>query len=201
MLKFVKPREAQRAVRSDMRKNLESEMQSEDDRVYIGNLTPRLLTKLVDDGDISSQQCKRLFNAVREFYLTIARYLLEWCPLNEELVNCAYWLDLKNEAEHNFESVKYFVDGFPNLKNIQKDKIHSQFLNYQVLSEDDLPQVIRDTVASSEYGNCLINILWDFLGGVKVPSTNSFLYNLLLKVAKVIITILTPMLLSNIYLA
>ena len=191
MLKFVKPREAQRAVRSDMRKNLESEIQSEDDRVYIGNLTPRLLTKL----------CKRLFNAVREFYLTIARSLLEWCPLNEELVNCAYWLDLKNEAEHNFESVKYFVDGFPNLRNIQKDKIHSQFLNYQVLSEDDLPQVIRDTVASSEYGNCLINILWDFLGGVKVPSTNSFLYNLLLKVAKVIITILTPMLLSNVYLA
>ena len=184
MLKFVKPGEAQRAVRSDMHKNLESEIQSEDDCVYIGNLTPRLLTKLVDDGDISSQQCKRLFNTVREFYLTIAWYLLEWCPLNEELVNCAYWLDLKNEAEHKFESVEYFFDGFPNLKDIQKDKIHSQFLNYQVLSEDDLPQVIRDTVASSEYGNCPIDILWDFLRGAKVPSTNSFLYNLLLKVAK-----------------
>ena len=42
MLKFVKPAEVQRAVRSDMLKNLEFEkieIQSEDDRVYIGNLT------------------------------------------------------------------------------------------------------------------------------------------------------------------
>ena len=42
MLKFVKPVEVQRAVRSDMLKNLEFEkieIQSEDDRVYIRNLT------------------------------------------------------------------------------------------------------------------------------------------------------------------
>ena len=48
-------------MHSDMLKNLEFEkieIQSEDDRVYIGNLSRRFFTKLVDDGDISSQQCK-----------------------------------------------------------------------------------------------------------------------------------------------
>ena len=69
MLKFVKP-----AVCSDMLKNPEFEkieIQSEDDRVYIRNLISGLLTKLVDNGDISSQQCKGFFNAVQEFYLSI----------------------------------------------------------------------------------------------------------------------------------
>lgn len=123
MLKFVKPAEVQRAVRSDMLKNLEFEkieIQSEDDRVYIGNLTRRLLTKLVDNGDISSQQCKGFFNAVGEFYLSITRYLLKWCQLDEELVSCAYWLDFKNNAEHNFESAEYFVDRFPTYKKYSK---------------------------------------------------------------------------------
>ena len=105
------------------------------------------------------------------------------------MVSCANWLDFTNKAEHNFESVEYFVDRFLTLKNNKKDKLHSQFLNYQVLSEDDLPQVIRDAITSSEYGNCLVDILWDFLRGVKVPGTNSFQYNLLFKVAEMIMTI------------
>ena len=103
ILKFVKPAEVQRAVRSDMLKSLEfekTETQSEDDRAYNGNLTRRLLTKLVEDGDNSSQQCKGIFNAVREFYLTITRFLLILSPLNEELVKCANWLDFKNKAEY-----------------------------------------------------------------------------------------------------
>ena len=61
-------------MHSDMLKNLEFEkieIQSEDDRVYIGNLSRRFFTKLVDDGDISSQQCKRFsvqYESITEFY-------------------------------------------------------------------------------------------------------------------------------------
>ena len=69
-----------------MLKNLEFEkieIQSEDDRVYIGNLTQRLLIKLLDDGNITSQQYKGFFNVVREFYLAIMQYLRKWCPLDE----------------------------------------------------------------------------------------------------------------------
>ena len=109
--------------------------------------------------------------------------------MDEELVSCAYWLDFKDNVEHNFESAEYFVDRFPTLKNIQKDKLHSQFLNYQALSEDDLPEVIRDIIVSNEYGNCPVDILWDFIRDVKVPGTNSFQYDLLLKVTEVIMTI------------
>ena len=78
---------------------------------------------------------------------------------------------------------------FQLIKNIQKDKLHSQFLNYQALSEDDLPEVIRDIIVSNEYGNCPVDILWDFIRDVKVPGTNSFQYDLLLKVTEVIMTI------------
>ena len=34
-----------------------------------------------------------------------------------EVANC---LDFKNKAEHKFESVEYFVDRFPTLKNYSK---------------------------------------------------------------------------------
>ena len=57
------------------------------------------------------------------------------------------------------------------------------------MSEDDLPQVIQDTSASNEYGNCPVDILWDFFRGIKTPGTASFQYDLLFKVAEMIITI------------
>lgn len=48
-----------------MVKNLQLEnieTQSEDDHVYIGNFTQTYLTKVIDDGSISSQQCKWFIN-------------------------------------------------------------------------------------------------------------------------------------------
>ena len=48
-----------------MVKNLQLEnieTQSEDDHVYIGNFTQTYLTKVIDDGNIISQQCKWFIN-------------------------------------------------------------------------------------------------------------------------------------------
>ena len=52
-------------MHSGMVKNLQLEnieTQSEDDHVYIGNFTQTYLTKVIDDGNISSQQCKWFIN-------------------------------------------------------------------------------------------------------------------------------------------
>ena len=71
--------------------------------------------------------------------------------MDEELVSCANWLDFKNKAERNFESIEYFVDRFPTLENIQKDKLHLQFLN-QNYSKSKLHQVNTEIVLLTAFG-------------------------------------------------
>jgi len=100
------------------------------------------------------------------------------------------WLDFQTQLEKSFSSVECFVlrylETFP---RINLDQLQEQFLNYQLLSEAEIPKEAKANIDVSEEHPYHIDILWGILRGAKKPGTNSFEFDLLFKVAEAIMTI------------
>ena len=75
----------------------------------IGFLTKLTITKLLREGDISSHQHAMFFRAVKAFLIQAAEYLLKWCPLKDELLTNATWLDFEHRLELPFSGVFCFT--------------------------------------------------------------------------------------------
>ena len=116
--------------------------------------------------------------------------MLKWCPLKDELLLNATWLDFEKRLEKSFSSVEYFIlkyrDIFP---GINIDQLNEQFLNYQLCSEAEIPKEVKANINLSEEDPYRVDVLWGFLRGVKKPGTSLFEFDLLFKVAEVIMTI------------
>ena len=93
--------------------------------------------------------------------------------------------------EKSFSSVEYFVLKYPEIfPGVHLDQLQEQFLNYQLLSEADIPKEAKANIDLSEEHLYGVDVLWGFLRGVKKPGTNSFEFDLLFKVAEVVMMIL-----------
>ena len=115
---------------------------------------------------------------------------MKWCPLKDELLLNAIWLDFEKRLEKSFSSVEYFVLKYPQIfPGVHLDQLQEQFLNYQLLSEADIPKEAKANIDLSEEHPYRVDVLWGFLRGVKKPGTNSFEFDLLFKVAEVVMTI------------
>ena len=66
------------------------------------------------------------------------------------------------------------------------DLVNDQFLSYQTMSEQDIPDSLKD---DPEGGSCNIDKLWGYLKNLKKPGNNIFEFNLLFQVANVVLTI------------
>ena len=118
MLKFVSPCELaqpylERALASA--NFVDPTIQVSDGNYFIGHTTRQMINNLLDDEDISPHQYPSIFKAARDFTVPVAKYLLKWCPINDPLLKHANWIDFKSKFNHNFESVEYFVESFPQL--------------------------------------------------------------------------------------
>ena len=130
-------------------------------------------------------------------FLQTTEYLLKWSPFSDELIRHATWIDYKQRLASSFTSVEFFVGKYPLILNdIDIDKLHEQFLNYQTFDEDDLPDHIKDACGinraeqgEQDYKLCRVDILWGFFKGYKHPGTNELMFNLLFRVAEVVLTI------------
>ena len=83
--------------------------------IIIGFITKQTITRLHQEGDISNHQFGKFFKAVREFLMCGIEYLLKWCPLEEELLTHATWLNFEQRLLNNFLSVEYFVHRYPHI--------------------------------------------------------------------------------------
>ena len=63
------------------------------------------------------------FKAARDFMITVAKYPVKWCPIDDSLLKHAKWIDFTSKFNHNFESVEYFVETFPVFNAIDKEKL------------------------------------------------------------------------------
>lgn len=190
--RFVEPRAIAAQVRDVHLVDFESN-QLGNEKLVIGFTTRQLLTRLLEDGSITNQQVTNFYSSVRIFYIHTAKYLLQWCPFSDELLKHATWVDFQQRLDSSFTSVEFFVGSYPDiLKNINMDKLNEQFICYQTIDENDIPETIKASCCISDDENgklCRMDVMWSYLKGFKVPGTNEPMLDLLFKVAEVILTI------------
>ena len=80
-----------------------------DSDLVIGIITKQTLQKLFDGGDVSDNQRKLFYHAVRDFFVCATEYLLKWCPFNDELLSHVVWAGFTGRLEKNFSSIEYIV--------------------------------------------------------------------------------------------
>ena len=161
-----------------------------DEKLVIGFMTKQAINKLLRAGDISVHQHAVFFRAVKAFFIRATEYLLQWCPLQDELLLHATWLDFEQRLEKSFDSVEYFVLRYPEIfPDMNIDHLNEQFVNYQLLAAEDIPSVVKESIGLEEKDPYPVDVLWGYLRGVKIPGTNCFAFDLLFKVAEVVMTI------------
>ena len=155
--------------------------------LVIGYVTKQEVNKLLHNGDISAHQHSSFYTGVRRFFESVTSYLLKWCPLKDDLLLNATWIDFKQRLNSTFSSVEYFIARFPSLlSHLNKDLVNDQFLSYQLMSDRDIPPSF---IGGCDDSSCNVDKLWGFLKDFKKPGTNTCEFDLLFKVANVIITI------------
>ena len=81
------------------------------------------------------------------FFQTAFLYLLKWCPFQEDLLVNAQWIDFTKRHECTFNAVEYFIHRYPSIfQNIDLDKLNEEFLAYQSMSQNDIPQQVQESV-------------------------------------------------------
>ena len=155
--------------------------------LVIGFITKQEVNKLLHNGDISERQHSSFHAGTRKFFNCVTSYLLKWCPLRDDLLINASWIDFDKRLNKTFSSVEYFISRYPSFfENLNMDLVNEQFLSYQIMSEEDIPHSLKD---DPDGGACNVDKLWGYLKNLKRPGTNSFEFDLLFKVANVILTI------------
>ena len=191
--KYLKPSILAKAV-ADQKlaevnfKALENQVNDVD--LVIGMMTKQLARKLLDDGDITENQLKAFYAAIRTFFIRATDYLFKWCPLQDKLLIHSTWIDFERRLERNFSSVEYFISLYPKVfSDINMEKLHEQFIFYQLLVTEDIVQAVREKYALTDDDTHRIDDLWSYLATLKTPGTNDKELDLLVKVARCIMTI------------
>ena len=68
------------------------------------------LNRLLDDGDITSQQMEKFHEAALAFLINAMDYALKKLPLQEPLLKHAKFVDVRQRLECGIEDALYFVE-------------------------------------------------------------------------------------------
>ena len=113
-----------------------------DEYLSVGFITKQTLKALLNEGDISSYQYSKFF--YKSIFNSSNRIFDKVVSLFELLIH-ATWLIFESRLEKSFVSVQYFVDRYKELfPDLSMDKLNDQFLTYQLLSDNDIPQSVKD---------------------------------------------------------
>ena len=164
--------------------------QVSDSDLVIGIITKQTLQKLFDGGDVSDNQRKLFYQAVRDFFVCATEYLLKWCPFNDELLSHVVWVGFTGRLEKNFSSIEYIVRRYSALfPGLNMDRLSEQYLAYQLLVEDDIPSSVREATGIDSEHPYRVDLLWAYLKDVKKPGTREYEFDLIFKVAEAVMTI------------
>lgn len=158
--------------------------------IWIGFQTKQLLSKLLNDGDITEHARAKFLAAAKAFLVKVATYLQKWCPINDEVLVNAEWLDFDKRQQKTFMEVEFFVNKFPHLfQDMDMDILAEQFMAYQVLPDAAIPLHVKTDVGLDPNDPYRVDTLWAYLGSRRVPGTNRPEFELLFKVATTVLTI------------
>lgn len=172
LAKFVLPAVVLPGIRNDDYASIDyltSENQVADENLVVGFTTRQKLLRLLEEGDICTSDIRCFYSSVRHFLMKATQYLIKWCPLNDPLLHHANWIDFRNRQMCSLVSVEYFVGLYDHiLGSIDHEKLTEQFLNYQLILDEDIPDHIK-SVCSIDSGGSFSNIdqFWGYLMTIK----------------------------------
>ena len=147
-----------------------------DTGLFVGIMTRQVIRRLEDGGDISAQQVKGFYIAVRGFYATAATYALANLPLKDEVLQNSQFINFGNRASATITQVSYFLERFPTLLNCSSvaelNKIEDEFLQYQLMRESDIPECVWQcalVVEDQETRHHRMDIIWSHMKTMKHP--------------------------------
>lgn len=191
--KYIKPSDLANSIQSSTLFSIDyknASIQVADEDLLIGYITRQKIKKLLEEGDISDSKYSLLFKSACEYFIRATEYLLTWFPLQDEFLMNATWIDFDHKLEKKISSVHFFVYKYPLLlSNINMDLLCEQFLSYQVLTRDDIPNDLHATLGLSEDSYVNVDALWGYLGQLKKPGSNEKEYSQLFRVAEVVLTV------------
>ena len=86
-----------------------SENHRPDKELFVAIVTRIKINKCLADGDISDQEVKKFYSAVREFYIAAAKYMQNNLPLHDDTLMNAHFVNWEERNLARFEEVTYFV--------------------------------------------------------------------------------------------
>ena len=120
------------------------------------------------------------------------KYLLKWCPFQDELLSHVTWVGFESRLEATFSSVEYIVHRYNSLfplETLDMEKLSEQFLSYQLLVEEDIPTFVKESSGLAPEDPFRVDVLWTFLKSIKKPSSHEYEFDLLFRVAEAVMTI------------
>lgn len=173
-----------------------SENQLTDSNLVIGFVTKQKLQKLFDDGDISDLNKKKFYIAVRSFYIDATSQALAKLPFDDPVLNNSVFVNFEEKEECTFNVVDFFCNKYSEVlsfKESDQDKLEQEFLEYQLLNEQDIPQLIWNEALvyeDDERGvkHYRMDTIWGYLGNIKAAD-HSAKFALISKVAKLVLVI------------
>ena len=193
MAKFIKPS----SIADAESRNVFSSFSFDDEShhlapgdIWVGFQTKQIMTKLLNNGDISEHVQSKFLKAAKLFLIKVVTYLQKWCPIDDELLLNAEWLDFDKCQQKTFMAVECFICNFPYLfQDIDVNILAEQFMAYQVLPDDVVPLSVKTDVGLDPEDPHRANALWTCLGSRREPGTNCPEFDQLFKVATAILTI------------
>ncbi|KAK1896094.1 Presenilins-associated rhomboid-like protein mitochondrial [Dissostichus eleginoides] len=145
MSKFLKPA-AFRTTNLESVDLQDQENQLPDTQLGIGLTTKSTLIRLHEAGDIPSGDVTKFNKVARGFLLRSTEYALQKLPLNDPLLPHAEFVDFRQRQNSHLDDVLYFVQRYKHLLPFEdpreQDRISDEFLEYQMLEETDIPDMV-----------------------------------------------------------
>lgn len=162
-------------------------------------MTRSLLTKKLEDGDITNYDVTKFFSSVVAFYKSAVAYVFKWFPLNEILIRNSEFVNFSKKEECDFSMVCTFIERYPKLLSFtdkELDKVCEEFLDYQAMSRDEIPQNVWDEAVCHEQGDGSTKVIyhrmdriWGHIWDMKLPGTDTARFARLAKIATLVLTI------------
>lgn len=108
----------------------------DESKMTIGLVTKQLSKKLFEDGEISGNEKRKFYTAVKAFYLDSVNQALKKLPFSDSVLNNSIFLNFDKKDECTFDSIKIFCDKYSEVLKFtptQMDKLQEEFMDYQLL--------------------------------------------------------------------
>ena len=172
--RFVKPQVIQKLQaenKSFAELDICLENQKDDMALGIGPLTRNTLKRLLEDGDVDQSDLDKFFDAVWAFFVKAYEYCVQWLPFDNVFIKHCIFVDFKRRVEVSFADVEQTINCFKRIHEMLisdpslLDLVEEELMDYQAMSDNDIPQMIWDTALVGDIRDNLhrMDVIWGYL--------------------------------------